>query len=81
MDVSAEEVAILPEPAPAEVESLPSQSPAPPVITRQKSERAVPVVPKRESEPPTLKLVEEALVTKRLVEVAEVPVALMKVNF
>ena len=51
--------------------SVPSQSPAPPVIAVQKSESAVPDVPKRLSDPDTA----------RLVDVADVPVALTKVKF
>ena len=66
---------------PAPVASPPSQSPAPPVIETQKSDQAVPVVPKTVKEVPTARLVVEAVVAKKLVVVALVPVALTKVKF
>ena len=56
--------------APETVASVPSQSPAPPVIERQKSDQAVPAVPKTVKEVPTERLVELAVVEKKLVEVA-----------
>ena len=71
-------VAISKAEVPAPPSSEPSQSPAPPVIAVQKSERAVPTVPKILSVPPPIaRLVVEAVVLKKLVEVAEVVVLLV----
>ena len=74
MGVHAKE---LPDP----VASVPSQRPEPPVMETQKSDHAVPAVPKAVKEVPTAKLVVEAVVAKKLVVVAEVPVAFAKVKF
>jgi len=75
------EVGVQANTAPEPVESLPSQSPAPPVIERQKSDQAVPVVPKTVSDVPTERLVVEAVVENRLVVVAFVVVELTAVKF
>ena len=52
------------------------------MIAVQKAAKVVPLVPKRvRVPPPTLRLVVLAVVAKKLVVVAEVPVALTKVKF
>ena len=65
---------------PEPVASVPSQSPAPPVIATQKSESAVPTVPKILNVPPPIaRLVVEAVVEKREVVVALVVVELPEI--
>lgn len=62
--------------------SEPSQRSALPVMEVQKAARVVPEVPKMlRVPPPTARLVLEAVVEKKLVVVALVPVARLKVKF
>ena len=60
----------------APLASLPSQRSADPVIAVQKSESAVPVVPNSVSDEPTARLVVDAVVAKKAVDVEFVVVEL-----